>query len=309
MTLATATRCGMWGRSAAPPGFGLRPTMPTRPVSTMSTRSSAAGQRVAHCQRQLDTLTELGGTVWGCHAGDTEDGVVKRSYEELARHCEGTERSDYGRKLQAGTAYPWRIGCGFWTTWTIRRSACSWISAMSRDRSDQNPMTRPGGPTEVVGICGHRLRHVHLHGFVDTDHYPPFHAGDRIQWVELFGALRSADYSGLINFEPSTSRARFGAIEAAGAFPERIVAMAHDRRCRNGCRSGAQRSRMSDADPAQRGRHDRRWQRQAALHRRPLHRRSARRGADDESPYPAPRAACWLATVRGSHWEFAITPP
>ena len=64
---------------------------------------------------------------------------------------------------------------------------------------------------------------------VVADHYPPFHAGDRIRWVELFGALKSADYSGLINFEPSTSRARGGAIEAAGAFPERIVEMARDR--------------------------------------------------------------------------------
>ena len=185
-------------------------------------------QRVAHCQRQLDTLTELGGTVWGCHAGDTEDGVVRKSYEELARHCEETNVvitvENFSRD---GVSVEDRVR--FLDDLDHPQVGMILDIGHVRDRSDQNPMTRPGGPTEVVGTCGHRLRHVHLHGFVDTDHYPPFHAGDRIQWVELFGALKSADYSGLINFEPSTSRARVGAIEAAGAFPERIVEMARDR--------------------------------------------------------------------------------
>ena len=45
--------------------------------------TAAAPRRVEHCKRQIDTLTELGGTVWGCHAADTQDGVVKKSYQEL----------------------------------------------------------------------------------------------------------------------------------------------------------------------------------------------------------------------------------
>ena len=195
-------------------------------------------QRVEHCKRQLDTLTELGGTLWGCHAGDTEDGVVRKSYEELARHCEGTDVvitvENFSRD---GVSVEDRVR--FLDALDHPQVGMILDIGHVRDGNEQNPMTRPGGPTEVVGICGHRLRHVHLHGFVDTDHYPPFHAGDRIQWVELFGALKSADYSGLINFEPSTSRARVGAIEAAGAFPERIVEMAHDRDVSTGGRSGA----------------------------------------------------------------------
>ena len=185
-------------------------------------------ERVAHCKRQLDTLTELGGTVWGCHAGDTQDGVVRKSYEELARHCEGTNVvitvENFSR---GGVLVEDRVR--FLDDLDHPQVGMILDIGHVRDGSDQNPMTRPGGPTEVVGICGHRLRHVHLHGFVDTDHYPPFHAGDRIQWVELFGVLKAVDYRGLINFEPSTSRARVGGIEAAGTFPERIVEMAHDR--------------------------------------------------------------------------------
>jgi sugar phosphate isomerase/epimerase len=198
-------------------------------------------ERVAHCKRQLDTLTELGGTVWGCHAGDTQDGVVKKSYEELARHCEGTNVvvtvENFSRD---GVLVEDRVR--FLDDLDHPQVGMILDIGHVRDRSEQNPMTRPGGPTKVVGICGHRLRHVHLHGFVDTDHYPPFHAGDRIQWVELFGVLKSVDYRGLINFEPSTSRARVGAIEAAGAFPEKIVEMAHDSDAPTGGRSSARRS-------------------------------------------------------------------
>ena len=138
---------------------------------------------------------------------------------------------DIGHVRDARSLSDWRGSGRSDRTPYVRRGWAESDAARRRFRggNDQNPMTRPGGPTEVVGICGHRLRHVHLHGFVDTDHYPPFHAGDRIQWVELFAVLKSVDYRGLINFEPSTSRARVGAIEAAGAFPERIVEMARER--------------------------------------------------------------------------------
>jgi sugar phosphate isomerase/epimerase len=183
-------------------------------------------ERVEHCKRQIDTLTELGGTVWGCHAADTQDGVVKKSYQELARHCEGTNVvvtvENFSRD---GVSVEDRVR--FLDDLDHPQVGMILDIGHVRDASDQNPMTRPGGPTNVVGICGHRLRHIHLHGFVDTDHYPPFHAGDRIQWVELFGMLKSVDYPGLINFEPSTSRARDGGIEAAGTFPDRIIEMAH----------------------------------------------------------------------------------
>jgi len=181
---------------------------------------------VERCKHQIDTLAELGGTVWGCHAGDTQDGVVKKSYEELARHCEGTSVvitvENFSRD---GVFVEDRVR--FLDELDPPTVGMILDVGHVRDGGHQNPMTRAGGPTEVVGICAHRLKNIHLHGFVDTDHYPPFYEGDRIQWVELFRMLKSVDYEGLINFEPSTKRARKGVIEVIGAFPERIVEMAN----------------------------------------------------------------------------------
>ena len=48
-------------------------------------------ERVDLCRRQVCTLLELGGTVWGSHGSFTDDGIVQKSYEELVRHVEGTE--------------------------------------------------------------------------------------------------------------------------------------------------------------------------------------------------------------------------
>ena len=87
-------------------------------------------------------------------------------------------------------------------------------------------MTRPGAPAEIIGLCGHRLKHVHLHGYVNKDHNPPLCEGDGIQWVELFRELKACNYPGVINFEPAGEPVHSGSIGATGRFPERIVEMA-----------------------------------------------------------------------------------
>ena len=92
-----------------------------------------------------------------------------------------------------------------------------------RNQEGQNPMTHKGGPTGVFGMCGSRLRHVHLHGFKKgQDHWPPFVDGDEIQWVELFRMLRAVGYPGDVNFEPSGHP---GALTGVACAPERIVEM------------------------------------------------------------------------------------
>ena len=45
-------------------------------------------ERVDVCRRQIDTLLELGGKLWGSHAGAADD-IVEKSYQELARLVPG----------------------------------------------------------------------------------------------------------------------------------------------------------------------------------------------------------------------------
>jgi sugar phosphate isomerase/epimerase len=46
-------------------------------------------ERVDFCRRQIDTMLDLGGKLWGSHARAADATLVK-CYEELARHVEGT---------------------------------------------------------------------------------------------------------------------------------------------------------------------------------------------------------------------------
>ena len=45
-------------------------------------------ERTNRCRRQIDTMLELGGVLWGSHAGEVDEFIAK-SYEELALHVEG----------------------------------------------------------------------------------------------------------------------------------------------------------------------------------------------------------------------------
>ncbi len=65
-----------------------------------------------------------------------------------------------------------------------------------------NPMTLPGGPLKILDLCCANLHFLHLHGFVDRDHYPLFAEGDRIQWTELFQKLYDPGKTGLLIFSP-----------------------------------------------------------------------------------------------------------
>ncbi len=185
-------------------------------------------ERVDLCRRQIGTLLELGGSVWGCHAHLTGDGIVQKSYEELVRHVEGTAAvisiENFARE---GTSVQDRVA--FLDGLDHPQIRMILDIGHVRDAGGQNPMTLPGGPTEIIGLCGHRLGHIHLHGFKDgKDHHPPLSEGDGIQWVELFRELKSVNYPGVINFEPAGEPRNSGSIQATGRFPEKIVEMVGD---------------------------------------------------------------------------------
>ena len=174
--------------------------------------------RTDRCQRQIDNMLEMGGTLWGCHAKETNSFVVK-SYEELAQHIEGTEAAITVENTTSGPNVEDRVE--FLDAMDHPQVGMILDIGHVRNEERANPMTLAGGPTNVLETCGHRLRHIHLHGFKEGgDHHPPLVEGDEIQWAELFGMLRKVEYSGALNFEP---RVHEDALEYTARAPEGIA--------------------------------------------------------------------------------------
>ena len=181
-------------------------------------------ERVDRCRHQIDTMLELGGKLWGSHAMDPDDVMVK-SYEELARHIEGTEAAITVENTTRGPQIEDRVE--FLDAMDHSQVGMILDIGHVRNADDLNPMTLPGGPTQILEQCGHRLRHIHLHGFKKgQDHHPPLVEGDEIQWVELFDMLRKIGYPGVLNFEPRGEPSHSNSVEYAGQAPERIVELA-----------------------------------------------------------------------------------
>ena len=195
-------------------------------------------RRVDRCKRQVDTLLDLGGRIWASHA-QADDDVMRKSFEELARHVEGSPAvlavENFGRN---GTTVEGRMafldGLNHPQVGLLLDTGHLWHD---REQIDgRQPLTVPGGPTKYLDLCGRRLVHLHMHGFIGTDHYPPMIEGDQLQWVELFAKLYALGYPGPLNFEPlgyprdgespyatlNCERIRT-TIEAVARVPERIV--------------------------------------------------------------------------------------
>ncbi len=179
-------------------------------------------KEVDFCRRQLDTMMELGGKVWGSHA-TTMNSILRKSYEDLARHIEGTDAVIAIENFKAVE------------NWVEKRIAfldeidypqVGMILDIGHVRNDEgiNPMTLPGGPARIFNIIKNRLCWVHLHGFKDgIDHYPPFAEGDEIQWVEIFRMLYAIGYSRYFNFEAKGEPKHFNTIQETARAPGRIV--------------------------------------------------------------------------------------
>ena len=180
------------------------------------------GERVDKCKRQIDSMLELGGKLWGCHANDA-DAVVVASYQELARHVEGTEAAICVENFSRdGVMVEDRVA--FLDQMSHPQVGMILDIGHVLDPDGANPMTLPGGPTRILELCGHRL--MHLHGFKDgRDHHPPLCEGDGIQWAELFQMLHKVGYSGLFNFEPANELRSPGALSHTSQAPARLAAM------------------------------------------------------------------------------------
>ena len=69
----------------------------------------------------------------------------------------------------------------------------------TKDPEGINPFVMKERAYRTMAQCGSRLIHVHLHDFIETDHFAPI--GGRIQWGEVFTAFRDIHYQGLFMFE------------------------------------------------------------------------------------------------------------
>jgi sugar phosphate isomerase/epimerase len=122
-------------------------------------------QRVDRCRAQIDTLLEVGGTLWGSHAAEAAP-VMAKSFEELARHVEGTNAVITVENFKTNEPGACRVEERVRFLDQIDLPYAGMILDVGHVLDDDgvNPMTVPGGPTRVLELCGHRLRHVHLHG-------------------------------------------------------------------------------------------------------------------------------------------------
>jgi sugar phosphate isomerase/epimerase len=87
----------------------------------------------------------------------------------------------------------------------------------TRDHDKVNPFTKKDCARQTIGVCGTRLFHLHLHDFVDSDHYPPFDGC--IQWKELFLGLQDIDYKGWYMFESAGMTSPEDTLKKVAAFP------------------------------------------------------------------------------------------
>ena len=92
----------------------------------------------------------------------------------------------------------------------------------TRDSDGVNPFIKKGRARETMALCGHRLFHVHLHDFIDADHYPPFD-GD-IQWKEIFSVLQDSTYAGEFMFEAGSRVSVADTLKKTARFPEEFAA-------------------------------------------------------------------------------------
>ena len=90
-----------------------------------------------------------------------------------------------------------------------------------RDEDGVNPFIKKGRAREAMAQCGGRLAHVHLHDFVETDHYPPFDG--YIEWGEVFLALQDIGYAGEFVFESACPVSLEDTLQKIAAFPEGFV--------------------------------------------------------------------------------------
>jgi sugar phosphate isomerase/epimerase len=91
-----------------------------------------------------------------------------------------------------------------------------------RDLDGVNPFVKEGRARETIALCEDRIVHLHLHDFVERDHYPPFD-GD-VRWDETFEGLQDIGYTGEFMFEAVAPVSVADTLRKTVAFPDEFVA-------------------------------------------------------------------------------------
>ena len=178
-------------------------------------------ETLERCKRQIDTLLGAGAKIWGSHIRGI-DARGEDCLRELLQYVEGT---DAVIVLENFPRDPVHVEDRVETLKRLDHPQLGMLLDIGhvRNAKGENPMTLPGGPSGILDLCGWKLRHLHLHGFVDRDHYPPFYEGDRIQWAELFQKLHDIGYPGFFNFEPRGRVSFDNTLELTGHAPAVIA--------------------------------------------------------------------------------------
>ena len=166
-----------------------------------------------------EVAEEMGARVLVCHFG-TEDRSEKSITEMLDRlqgHSiklaieNGTDLADY-------TAFVDKIGSDqFGIVVDIGHT---------RDEDKVNPFIKKDRARENMVQCGKRLIHLHLHDWVDGDHFSPLDGS--IEWAEVFAAFKDIDYAGALMFEAAhhpvkRDRSPDYVLGKVASFPEAFV--------------------------------------------------------------------------------------
>ena len=134
----------------------------------------------------------LGAGVMVCHFRPEEPS--EKSIVEMLDRLEGSSIKltiENGKVLSDYTAFVDRIGSD--------RFGMVVDIGHTRDDDGVNPFMKADRARETMAECGDRLLHLHLHDWVDRDHYAPL-TGD-IYWPGIFDALKDIDYKGYYMFE------------------------------------------------------------------------------------------------------------
>jgi len=186
-------------------GPGLPYDSPYEEVRKAVVKEALASARVAE---------EMGASTFVAHFNTSELSV--KTVTEMLTELDGSPLTltvENGNDLRDFAAFVDRVGSD--------RFGIVVDIGHTRDEDGINPFIKRERAREAVAVCGHRLLHLHLHDFVDGDHYPPFDGS--VQWDELFAGLRDIGYSGEIMFEAIARASLDDTLRKTAAFPAEFV--------------------------------------------------------------------------------------
>jgi len=158
---------------------------------------------------------EFGAEVFVAHFGI--DDYSEQTVREMLESLDGTSIKlavENGESLPDFMEFVDRIGS--------ERFGMAVDIGHARDEDGVNPFVKKEKARQTLAQCGSRLIHLHLHDFIDRDHYAPLTG--KIEWDEVFAALGDIGYEGELMFEaayPSLEEVLCETARFPAAFVER----------------------------------------------------------------------------------------